>query len=186
MRRGRSVSASLVAAFGIVLLFACAASAQMAYEDPEWAAYQRIPANVKAQFRIGDFGSGLFAFVWVFWMTPLTLAELPGYSEDAAPAFWALVHNTFGEREVLAVFVQPVRVGYWWPTDLAFLQGTTQYDVGYGDCATLEGTFSGQLLARTTTIGAVAIPARVDITKPFVLYYDGVMKGEMGPLTPGT
>jgi len=186
MKRRRSVSASLVAAFGIALLLACAVCAQTAYEDPEWSAYQRIPANVKAQFRIGDFGSGLFAFVWVFWVTPLTLADPIGLSEDAAPGFWTAMHNKFGERGGLAVYVQPVRAGYWWPTSLSFVQESTQYQVGYGDYARWVGPYSGQLIAGTVTIGVLAIPVGIDTTKPFLLYYDGVMKGEMGPLTPGT
>jgi len=78
-----------------------------------------------------------------------------------------------------------VRAGYWWPTRLSLVQESTQYEVGYGDYARWSGLYSGQLVAGTVTIGILAVPARIDTTKPFRLYYDGVMKGEMGPFAPG-
>jgi len=184
MRRGRSVGERVIAVLGIVLLLVCTPNPHVKGETWE-GIWERLPANAREQFRIGDGGNQPFAYVMLYWLTPQIMAGARGISEDDAAAYYSAAHNALGGREVIWVSVSPLRTGYFWPRDLSFVQGTTQFAVEFTDYAKVSGPFSGQLIAGTVTAGLVAIPAGVDITKPFLVYYDAEMKGEMGPFTSG-
>ncbi|MEN6368232.1 MAG: hypothetical protein ABFD77_00865 [Thermotogota bacterium] len=163
---------ALFSAATIALLLGVIASAQI--KDEIWAT---VPVNTRIEFVARAYDGSVFAYVQALWAAPGSEV----FAGEIGPKLIAAARLMFDGREALMVFVAPATTGYFWPTDLAFVQGYTQYGVGYGDYFALSGPFSGQLLSGTVSVGFVALPSALDLTKALMLYYDDKMQGPMGP-----
>lgn len=151
--------------------------------DETWSAE---PGRYKTQFAVKGASDGISATVRVFRLTPEFFASSGETSiEDARRLIANGSTVLFGGRETVIVWVEVSSNGEFRPTDLCFVQGAFQNDVGASDFKALVGPFSGRLVAGTVSVGMVALPKGIDLAHPFSVYYGGVRRGQLGPFSEG-
>jgi len=102
------------------------------------------------------------------------LAAKPGeeLAEDIMN-FVVAVKKKWPEQEALTVAVIPNGTQYFFPWDLAFTQGTRQYNVESGDYVPITDSFtSGQLREGVVALAVIAIPKGIDLSKKFRIWYN--------------
>lgn len=81
------------------------------------------------------------------------------------------VKEGIGDRNCLLVAVFAKQDSYFYPTDITFVQGRFQYEIGVDDVMKITDIFSGELRADTLAMGLIFIPDDIDIYSPMKIYY---------------
>lgn len=82
------------------------------------------------------------------------------------------INDWWLNRRVLVLYVRANQQSYFFPTDITFTQGNSQYDVGYGDMAqTTESFSSTELRKGILAKGYVAVPKGIETDKPYKIWY---------------
>ena len=82
------------------------------------------------------------------------------------------IKGPIGDRNCLFLTVFVKQDSYFSPTDIAFVQGRLQYEVGYDDVISGFAAFSGRLRAGVRGVGFLFIPESIDVHSPMKIYYD--------------
>jgi len=144
-------------------------------KDEYW---QRIPDNQKTEFTVHGWGDRvMYIQCFISTLENWQLSWGEEWAEKKATFEVLIAHMEevlFPEQDVLFVAVaNGSKSQYFWPTELVFTQGTRQYNISYSHILPLEdGPFAGgEMKPYVTIFGFVAIPKRIDITKPFKVWY---------------
>jgi len=76
------------------------------------------------------------------------------------------------DRNCLFLTVWVDQDTYFYPSSIVFVQGGSQYEIGYDDIIKGSGTFGGRLRAGVNTSGLIFIPDNVDVYSQMKIYYD--------------
>lgn len=141
------------------------------------ASWDDVPDNKKTELRIYSYDNSLELTIRMYLVTLQNLTLLiakPG--EESAKTiedFIVAVNNKWPGQKALMVAVIPNGTQYFFPWDLAFTQGTSQYDVkGEGYEPITDSFTSGQLREGVVAMGVIAIPKDIDLTNTFRIWYN--------------
>jgi len=149
----------LIVMLGIVLLLSSWALART-INDPEIK-------DLSGGITVRDFsGEKVFSLEFAY-LNDRSLNHLFESDVEAIKAAKKLI----GDRNCLLVGVFVEQDSYFFPTDITFVQGGFQYDIGYDDVIEITDTFSGRLRADTLAMGFIFIPDDIDIYSPMKIYY---------------
>ena len=168
MRKSVVVLATLA-----VLFISVCTTAQ--FKDDYW---YRIPPEWKGQITTRSYDGISELGIEAFWCTNAAFLAFWGDEakahEESDSVMLDLVSKTWPGRAVLFLGVAPYEQGkyYWWPTSLVVTQGSIlQHNIAIADLLKVNDAFgSGRLYA--TAMGFVALPADLDLTKTFRLWYE--------------
>lgn len=165
----------------LIALSICVVSNAQVKEDV-WAL---IPDTCKAHIRVHGYGRSLELSIKCFFCTNEILEIiLPDSKTEVREQLVDLVNESLGGA-ALMVYVTPYGSEYFWPMSFEFTQGLSQFSLSYSDVLALEtgSPFSGGKLRQgTVTMGCIAIPQGIDLTKPFKIWYDDD-NAMLGPCT---
>lgn len=149
----------LIVTLGIVLLLSSWALA-WTINDPEIK-------DLSGKITVGDFfGEKEFSLEFVY-LNDRSLNHIFKSDVEAMKVVKVLI----GDRNCLLVAVFAKQDSYFFPTNITFVQGRFQYEIGSGDVIKITDTFSGKLRADTLAMGLIFIPDDIDIYSPMKIYY---------------
>jgi len=157
----------------LLIISICVVISYPQVREDVWAL---IPASSKANIVVSGYGGSRELVIKCFFVTTEILRVImPNYTVEATDSVVKIINEKLGGCGALAVYVTPYGSQYFWPTSFRFIQGYRQYSLSFSDVMTFEtrSAFSGgKLLDGTITNGFIAVPAGIDVTKPFKICYE--------------
>jgi hypothetical protein len=156
----------------LLIISICVVTGYAQIREDVWAL---IPASSKAHIEVRGYGGNRELSIKCFFNTVEILRTVtPGAAMETINSLVSIINERLGGR-ALMVYVAPYGSQYFWPTSFKFTQVLRQFSLSFSDVMTLRtgSAFSGgQLLDGTVTNGCIAVPAGIDVTKPFKIWYD--------------
>jgi len=126
--------------------------------------WERIPLEMKTQIIASDFYGAQVLSVMFFPVTKKAFDLFTSGNEEITPP----------SKPWLIVALLPYENQFWYPSNITFTQGTTEYEVdsdGYSNLDEENEAFSGGLVRTgTPTVGFVRLPQGLDATLPFTVW----------------
>lgn len=158
-----------------ILLLIVSMCIVMVYGQIREDVWDLIPASSKAHIAVRGYGGTQELSIECFFNTVEILSAItPGTAAETIESLVNIINERLGGRSLM-VYVASYGSEYFWPTSFKFTQGTRQFSLSFSDVMTLEtgSAFSGgKLLEGTITSGCIGLPAGIDVTKPFKIWYD--------------
>lgn len=146
---------------------------------PVLASWGDIPSTSKTELVTRSYGGDVQLTIRILYATGEAMTALyespdgSAMSQDDLDAILGELEDRWPGQQTILVGVIPSGTQYFWPWDLAFTQGNSQYDVDYNNFTNWTESFdAGQLREGVVALGFVAVPKGIDLTQSFRIWYD--------------
>ena len=158
-----------LATLSVLVISVIAISAHQSLKPEIW---NRIPVDEKFRLKAhgitGDWGDLKLEIQGFYARHNLEVIT----SRDTAEGVREALNKWWPNRKVFLLNVSPYGNQYFWPTEFAFVQDGTQYNINNEDLGKLSNSFhAGELKEGTVTRGFLAVPAGIDTDDSFTLWY---------------
>ena len=147
------------------------------YKRQDWPEiWSKLPEGTKVQFGAETIQGESDFWIYAVVFTADTIPILASGNSEMEGAFMNLLqalHERYPNRLILFIKVSNWSwIEYFFPTEFVFTQSHSQYRVSYADIVPLDKSFLGGRMAPNVVIlGFIVVPAGIDTTQPFTLWY---------------
>ena len=121
--------------------------------------------HLSSRLQVNDYDGKEEFTIWFVYMNDTSLDYIFPENKET-------VREATDNKRCFLVNVLVEQDSYFYPTNIEFVQGRTQYAVGYDDVVRISESFSGKLRAGVSAGSFVLLPEDIDVYSRFTIYYD--------------